>query len=94
MPLRQAIQNPARFAELGSLGRVCRLGLSSRGNTSLDPQDVLEASVRIALIAPNGRTELEEDLSILDDWRGFRESEYAALCEHGDRVHRHAGAFP
>ena len=51
-------------------------------------------SVSVALMAPNGRAELEEDLSILDDWRGLRESEYAALCEHGDHVRRHAGSFP
>ena len=51
-------------------------------------------SVSVALMAPNGRAELEEDLSLLDDWRGLRESEYAALRAHGDRVRRHAGSFP
>jgi predicted aldo/keto reductase-like oxidoreductase len=51
-------------------------------------------SVNVVLMAPNGRAELEEDLSILDDWRGLREGEYAALCEHGDRVRRHGGSFP
>jgi predicted aldo/keto reductase-like oxidoreductase len=51
-------------------------------------------SVGVVLMAPNGRAELEEDLAMLDDWRGLREAEYAALCEHGDRVRRHAGSFP
>ena len=51
-------------------------------------------SVSVAIMAPNGRAELEEDLSILDDWHGLREGEYAALCEHGDRVRRHGGSFP
>jgi aryl-alcohol dehydrogenase-like predicted oxidoreductase len=30
-------------ARLGKLGRVCRLGLATRGNTRLEPGDVLEA---------------------------------------------------
>jgi len=51
-------------------------------------------SVSIAIMAPNGRAELEEDLSILDDWRGLGEREYAALLAHGDRVHRYGGSFP
>jgi predicted aldo/keto reductase-like oxidoreductase len=51
-------------------------------------------AVSVALMAPNGRAELEEDLTILDAWRGLSASEHAALREHGDRVHRHAGAFP
>lgn len=29
-------------AQLGALGKVCRLGLASRGNTNLDAEDVLE----------------------------------------------------
>ena len=32
-----------RHAQFGSLGRVCRLGLATRGNTHLDPEDVLHA---------------------------------------------------
>ncbi len=51
-------------------------------------------SVTVALIAPNGREELEEDLSILDCWRGLDEAEYMKLCGHGDRVNRHGGTFP
>ena len=38
-----AIQDPGPFVQMGHLGRVCRLGLSTRGNTSLEPSDVLEA---------------------------------------------------
>ena len=34
---------PGPHAQLGNLGRVCRLGLASRGNTHLEPEDVLEA---------------------------------------------------
>lgn len=36
----------ARWADLGYLGRVCRLGLASRGNTQLDPDDVLASIER------------------------------------------------
>jgi len=50
--------------------------------------------VSVAIMAPNGRAELEEDLSLLEDWRGFSAAEYDALRAHGDRVHRHAGGFP
>jgi predicted aldo/keto reductase-like oxidoreductase len=51
-------------------------------------------SVTVALMAPKSRRELEEDLTVLDDWRGLGASEYAALRAHGDRVRRHGGAFP
>lgn len=37
---------PDRFADLPGLGRLCRLGLATRGNTSLDAQAVLEAIER------------------------------------------------
>lgn len=40
------MQEPARYAEFGRLGRVCRLGLATRGNTRLDSEDVLEAIER------------------------------------------------
>ena len=35
--------NPPRHAELGRLGRICRLGLATRGNTHLESDAVLEA---------------------------------------------------
>lgn len=50
--------------------------------------------VCIGLMAPDGTEELNEDLALLDHWRGFNEAEYAALRAHGDRVRRHAGSFP
>jgi len=51
-------------------------------------------AVTVALMAPNGRRELEEDLTLVDDWHGCDASEYTRLREHGDRVHRNAGGFP
>jgi predicted aldo/keto reductase-like oxidoreductase len=51
-------------------------------------------AVTVCLMAPDTSQELEEDLTLLGEWRGFSESEYAALSAHGDRVHRHAGRFP
>ena len=50
--------------------------------------------VSVALMAPNGRDELEQNLALLDDWRGLTADEDAALRAHGDRVRRHGGAFP
>ena len=37
------VTEPDRYARFGSLGCVCRLGLATRGNTHLDPEDVLYA---------------------------------------------------
>ena len=45
-------------------------------------------------MAPDGERELAEDLALLDDWRGLEVERYEALRAHGDRVRRHAGAFP
>lgn len=50
--------------------------------------------VTVGLMAPNDRSELEEDLSLLEEWRGFDPQRYAELAAHGDRVRRHGGAFP
>lgn len=50
--------------------------------------------VTIGIMAPDGSDELEEDLSLIDNWHGFSPDEYRALTEHGDRVHRHGGSFP
>jgi predicted aldo/keto reductase-like oxidoreductase len=50
-------------------------------------------SVTVGLMAPDGREELREDLEMLECWRGFSETEYAALRAHGDRVRRHGGRF-
>lgn len=51
-------------------------------------------AVSVVLMAPSGRRQLEEDLSLLDEWRGLTRRRYAELRAHGDRVHRHAGSFP
>ncbi len=51
-------------------------------------------SVAIALAAPNGRAELEHDLSLLDNWQAPTLEENKMLTAHGDRVYRHAGRFP
>jgi predicted aldo/keto reductase-like oxidoreductase len=50
--------------------------------------------VSVALMAPDGRVELEENLSLLDDWRACTPAEWQLMAAHGDRVKRHAGAFP
>jgi predicted aldo/keto reductase-like oxidoreductase len=51
-------------------------------------------SVTVGILAPDGERELAEDLTLLDDWRGLEVERYEALRAHGDRVRRHAGAFP
>ena len=51
-------------------------------------------AVTVGIMAPDGRDELEEDLSLLDSWRGFSQERYDELSAHGDRVYRHAGGFP
>ena len=49
--------------------------------------------VSVALAAPGNREELEHDLALLDDWRAPSLAELDAICQHGDRVKRHAGVF-
>lgn len=51
-------------------------------------------SVAVALAAPDGREELEDDLSLLDDWRPPDAEAMDVLKAHGDRVYRTAGGFP
>jgi predicted aldo/keto reductase-like oxidoreductase len=50
-------------------------------------------SVTVALMAPDNRAELEEDLSVLE-LPELSEEEYSLLAAHGQRVRRHAGHFP
>ena len=50
-------------------------------------------SVSIALMAPDNREELLENLSLLDDWRAMTDNELAAMLRYGDRVHATAGTF-
>jgi len=51
-------------------------------------------SVTVALMAPDNRAELDEDLTVLEAQGPLRAEEYARLAEHGQRVRRHAGTFP
>jgi predicted aldo/keto reductase-like oxidoreductase len=51
-------------------------------------------AVGVVLMAPKNRQELEENLSLLDDWRPLTPTELEAMTSHGLRVRRHAGNFP
>jgi predicted aldo/keto reductase-like oxidoreductase len=51
-------------------------------------------SVTVALMSPESREELEEDLTVLDAAGPLATEEYELLAEHGRRVRRHAGRFP
>lgn len=51
-------------------------------------------AVSVALMAPDNRAELEEDLQVLADMRPLSADEYERLAAHGARVRRHAGRFP
>jgi predicted aldo/keto reductase-like oxidoreductase len=50
-------------------------------------------SVAVALMAPQSRAELEEDLTVLQAGP-LTPGEYQTLAAHGQRVRRHAGRFP
>jgi predicted aldo/keto reductase-like oxidoreductase len=51
-------------------------------------------SVTVALMSPESRQELEEDLTVLDAAGPLSAEEYGRLAEHGRRVRRHGGGFP
>lgn len=51
-------------------------------------------AVAVALTAPCTRAELDENLTLLDDWRPLTEAEHQRLAEHGARVRKWGGAFP
>jgi predicted aldo/keto reductase-like oxidoreductase len=51
-------------------------------------------SVTVALMAPDNRAELDEDLAALEAAGALSAEEFALLAEHGTRVRRHAGTFP
>jgi aryl-alcohol dehydrogenase-like predicted oxidoreductase len=51
-------------------------------------------SVTVALMSPESREELEEDLTVLDAPGPLSAEEFERLAEHGRRVRRHAGRFP
>lgn len=52
------------------------------------------SSVTVALMAPDNRAELEEDLSILENEPRLSQEAWQALARHGERVRRHGGSFP
>jgi predicted aldo/keto reductase-like oxidoreductase len=51
-------------------------------------------AVTVALMAPETRAELDDDLRVLDQDEPLSADEHAQLVGHGQRVHRHAGSFP
>jgi predicted aldo/keto reductase-like oxidoreductase len=51
-------------------------------------------SVTVALMAPDDRAELEEDLTVLQAPGPLTLAEYERLAAHGRRVRRHGGRFP
>jgi len=51
-------------------------------------------AVTVALMAPENRVELDEDLQVLRNAEPLSEVEYAQLAAHGQRVRRHGGSFP
>jgi predicted aldo/keto reductase-like oxidoreductase len=51
-------------------------------------------SVTVALMAPDTRAELDENLSVLVTGPVLTPEEYQLLAAHGQRVRRHAGGFP
>jgi predicted aldo/keto reductase-like oxidoreductase len=50
-------------------------------------------AVAVTLCAPGNRSELDQDLTLLDDWRALNDGSRERLLAHGDRVRRHAGVF-
>ncbi len=50
--------------------------------------------VSVALMAPDNRKELLENLALLDDWRAVTALEREQMELHGDRVRLAAGPFP
>ncbi len=51
-------------------------------------------AVSVALMAPDNRQQLEEDLKALKALAPLSPEEYERLAAHGQRVRRHAGSFP
>jgi predicted aldo/keto reductase-like oxidoreductase len=48
----------------------------------------------VALMAPENRAELDQDLQVLQQSQPLSSEEYFELAAHGQRVRRHAGSFP
>jgi predicted aldo/keto reductase-like oxidoreductase len=51
-------------------------------------------SVKVALMSPANRAELDKDLSVLEAGGPLTPAEYEVLAAHGARVRRYAGRFP
>jgi predicted aldo/keto reductase-like oxidoreductase len=51
-------------------------------------------AVTVAIMAPENRAELEEDLTVLEASGPLPSEEYATLAAHGARVRKYAGSFP
>jgi predicted aldo/keto reductase-like oxidoreductase len=51
-------------------------------------------SVTVALMAPDNRAELEEDLTVLETPEPLTPGDYERFAAHGQRVRKHAGSFP
>jgi predicted aldo/keto reductase-like oxidoreductase len=51
-------------------------------------------AVTVALMAPDNRAELDEDLQVLRARGPLSAEEFERLAAHGQRVRRHAGNFP
>ena len=51
-------------------------------------------SISVALMAPQTRAELDEDLSVVKTWQPLTGDEHRLLADHGQRARRHAGRFP
>lgn len=51
-------------------------------------------SIAVALMSPETRSELTENLRLLDRWEPLSSAELSSIISHGDRVHRQAGPFP
>jgi predicted aldo/keto reductase-like oxidoreductase len=77
------------------------------GSTPADPEGFLPSrapewyrfclahpAVSVALMAPGNREELEENLTLLRDWREPDERDLEQLRSHGERVRKYGGAFP
>ena len=50
--------------------------------------------VAVALMAPDGRQELLDNLSIFKDWKPFDSESLRMLKEHGQRIRKHVEHFP
>lgn len=50
-------------------------------------------AIAVALAAPGDRRELEQDLTLLEDWHAPGADARESLCAHGERVRKHASVF-